>query len=311
MSDDVRLLISSDPHRFWELVRMDDPDARFAAFTLFDDLALCEIIRYGLYNGQGMIGPLALMYRALVMQLPEARRFALFLHLTELVEAEDSISVNAFLPFMLLDDSLRIVAMAVIDYVTLGPLSHNDPMSRVKDIVDMIACGSPQNEGAAFGALLHIGDPRVCQLLRPLRDSLDDEALQEAVKCQTGFVHAATAEFYLDWLEGLEGHIHDRRFGLVASGLGLLRIKRLSDDILTGERPFPKRGATLDQWLQKPMKHADYLDRIAPRLYAIERAEPPPRVMPLVLAKWGLPPRTDPSETARLDDSGETPAASF
>jgi hypothetical protein len=65
----------------------------------------------------------------------------------------------------------------VIDFASLGPLTENDPMSRVKDVVRMIESGMLENEGAAFGGLLHIGDRRVCQLLLPLRDSLDREAL--------------------------------------------------------------------------------------------------------------------------------------
>ncbi len=239
------------------------------------------------------------------MKLPEERRFTLSRHVYGMVEAGDSISVNAFLPFIFEDDSGRIVGSAVIDFVSLGPLTDNDPMSCVKRVVGMIESGSLKNEGAAFGVLLHLGDRRVCQLLRPLRDSFDREALLEVAWSQTGFVHAATVDFYLDWLEGLEGDTRDRQFGLVAAALGLLRKKRKWDDILTGERPFPTPRMTPDQWpkILKPMKFADYLDRIAPRMYAIKRAEPPPRIMPHVLAEWGLKPKTDPSETSPLDYS--------
>src|SRR5271169_6638571 len=97
----------------------------------------------------------------------------------------------------------------VIDYVSLGPLTGDDPMSRVKDIIGMIESNILENEGAAFGALLHIGDKRVCDLLIPQRDSLDRDAMNIAVKCSTGFVHSATADFYLDWLEGMEGGDQD------------------------------------------------------------------------------------------------------
>ena len=36
----------------------------------------------------------------------------------------------------------------------------------------------------------------------------------------------------------------------------------------------------------------------SPRLYALEKSEPPPRVMPVVLAEWNLRPATDPKEVA-------------
>src|SRR5262249_24540330 len=85
----------------------------------------------------------------------------------------------ALLPFIAEDNSRGVVSTAVIDYVSLAPLTNHDPMSRVKDIIDMIERGVLENEGAAFGALLHIGDERVCQLLIPLRDTLDHDALNE------------------------------------------------------------------------------------------------------------------------------------
>jgi hypothetical protein len=159
----------------------------------------------------------------------------------------------------------------------------------VKDIIGMIESNMLENEGAAFGALLHLGDKRACDLLIPLRDTLDHDAVNNAVKCATGFVHSATVNFYLDWLEGLEGTDQDGTFGLVASGLGLLKKKNQSDHAYTGHRPFPTRGATHAQWkaLQKPIPLAEYIKRIAPRMYALERTEPPPRIMPHVLTQWG------------------------
>jgi hypothetical protein len=59
--------------------------------------------------------------------------------------------------------------------------------------------------------------------------------------------------------------------------------------------------------IAKPIPFADYLERVAPRLYALERSEPPPRVMPDVLTAWGLEPRSHPSEWAELP--GRAPIA--
>jgi hypothetical protein len=78
-------------------------------------------------------------------------------------------------------------------------------------------------KGRLFGALLNIGDRRVCDLLIPWRDSLDRDAINNVVNCSTGFIHSVTANFYLDWLKGMEGTDQDRVFGIVASGLALLK----------------------------------------------------------------------------------------
>jgi hypothetical protein len=311
VSNEQKLLFQTDLNRFWEIVTNDDSEARFNALPSFDDLLLCEVVRYGVFYKQEMIGPLASFYRGPVMQVPEDRRLAVYRHVAGFVEHTSIVSTNAFLPFIAEDDAMAIVSTAVIDYVSLGLLTNGDPMSRVKDIIGMIENNALKNEGAAFGALLHIGDKRVCDLLISLRDSLDRDAMNNAVNCSTGFIHSATADFYLDWLEGLEGSDQDGVFGIVASGLGLLKKRSRIDQVCTGHRPFPTRGATPEDWKasQKPIPLAEYVQRISRRMYALERAEPPPRIMPHVLTEWGLTPLTDAAETAVLDDRLATPTA--
>jgi hypothetical protein len=311
LSDQQPLLFLADPQRFWELVTTDDQQKRLDGLGVSDDLVLCEIVRYGFYNRREMIGPLVKFYREWVMKMPEDRRFGFYGHIVGFVENTSVVSINSFLPFIAEDRSRMVVATAVIDYVSLGSLTDDDPMSRVKDIVGMIESGMLENEGAAFGALLNLGDERVCQLLAPLRDSLDLDAVNEAVKCSTGFIHAATADFYMDWLEGIEGHDQDGMFGIVASGLALLKKVSRIDQVWTGHRPFPMRGVTREQLavMNPPISLADYVKHVAPRLYALERSEPPPRIMPHVLAEWGLKPLTDPSAAAPLDDRAKVSTA--
>ena len=153
---------------------LDSAEERFDALSSnFDDVILCEIIRYGIFNDSAMIGPLAQLYVEMVLpNISEDRRWDLYRFTVDMVENLEVVSVNAFLPFIAEDDSQRIVSTAVIDYVSLGPLTDNDPMSRPKDIIGMIESGGLKNDGAAFGALLHLGDSRLCKLLWPIRNLL-------------------------------------------------------------------------------------------------------------------------------------------
>jgi hypothetical protein len=303
MSSQNQFLFQANPDRFQQILTDEDVERRVAANPTVDDLLLCEVVRYGIFNKTEMIGPLAKLYQTLKTKMSEQRRYAVYRHVFDFVE-NSPVSVNAFLPFIVHEDAGFIAATAVIDYVSLGPLTNDDPMSRVKDIVGMIENNTLKNEAAAFGALLHIGDKRVCDLLVPLRDSLDPPAVKIAVNSGTGFIHSATVEFYLDWLEGLEGTYEDGTFGIVASGLALLKKKSHLDQIATGHRLFPVSGLKSGEWKRslKPMPLSDYVPRISSRLYALERAEPPPRVMPHVLNAWGLKPLTDRTEVAVLDD---------
>jgi hypothetical protein len=317
MSDVKPLLFRDDLKRFIDILVLDDADDRAKALNANpDDIILCEILRYGILNKTAMIAPLAELYRNTVLpHYSRDRRWELSRHVAEMVLNADFVSINAMLPFIAEDDDRQIVATAIIDYVSLGPLTADDPMSRPKDIIGMLEGGVLKNDGAAFGALLHMGDARICKLLWPLRYDLSRDAVDEAIKCSTGFLYSAAVEFEIDWLEEMEGDDRDGLFGLVASGLVLQKKANRHDLVFTGQRPFPiPRDVSAEEQkrnleLAVPISVAEYTGRIAPRLYALERTEPPPRVMPHVLMAWGLKPITEASESAAVDDRRQSPAA--
>src|SRR5262245_11418648 len=95
-------------------------------------------------------------------------------------------------------------------------------MTNVRGIIDLIKDGHLAKPGAAFGGLLNLGDRRVVRLLLPLRDELERKAVNDVAKANSGVIHAAAVEFYLDWLETI-GNDNDDLFGAVASGLMLHR----------------------------------------------------------------------------------------
>jgi hypothetical protein len=232
-------LLVSDPRRFMDHVLRADPQERWDGLETLDDIALCEILRYGIYNDAATIPELKQFYSRYFLPVPVERRSQVYGHVAGMVENVDFVSFNAFLPFVVGDDDRMIVATAVIDYVSLAPVPADDPMCAVREIVRMIGGSALQNEGAAFGALLHMGDPRVCRLIWPLRDTLDIDSLKDSVNCQTPFISACTVDFYIDWLEGLVGDIGDGAFGLAAAGLASVKRKSGTSEVFTGLRPFP------------------------------------------------------------------------
>ncbi len=310
MPDPEPLLFEADLPKFMEVALIEDVGRRSDMLQAnLGDIVLCEIVRYGVLNDSAMIGPLAELYRERALAgLAEDTRWHLYRLVEQLMEAVDFVSVNALLPFIADETSPRIVASAVIDYVSLGPLTGDDPMSRPKDIVGLIESGRLRNTGAAFGGLLHLGDRRVCKLLGPVKDALTNEEVNTAINCCTNLLHAATIEFEIDWLEGMDGSVEDGLFGNVAAGLVLQKRSNTMDLVFTGSRdfPIPKNPAPEHQARSReraqPISVAEYTKQIAPRLYALERTEPPPRIMPLVLSAWGLTPITDPSEVAHVND---------
>jgi hypothetical protein len=304
MGDSLVFLFQTDPDRFKELVSTDDDNARLSPLVdSFHDLVLCEVIRYGLFNDTAMVPNLTAPFRDYVSRMPEELCATILKHSSAFVANVPAVSANALLPFITADSRRLIVSTAVIDFVSLAATPPGDPMSNVREITKLIAERRIENPGAAFGALLHVGDPRACRLLAPLRDRLSDEEANEVVQCATGFIHSATVEFYLDWLEGMDGNVRDGLFGIVASGLAQLARKKQLDEVATGERPFPVSSVEREEY-ERSMKFIPleaFVRRITNRMRDLERSEPPPRVMPSVLAFWGIEPATPPSERAQAD----------
>jgi hypothetical protein len=201
------------------------------------------------------------------------------------------VSCNAYLPFIFCETAEGIVGSATIDYASLAELNDGDPMTRVKEVIGLIERERIQNRGAAFGALLFMGDSRVTRLLVPLRDRLALDEVATAMRASTGAMSAASVEFVLDWLEGLDGDPTDGLFGTVASGLVNVRRRLKAPLVMTGLRPFPVSSVTPEEHARvaRPIGIDDFTAQIGPRLLDLERTEPEPKIMPVVFETWGIP----------------------
>jgi hypothetical protein len=275
------------------LIATADHAQRLAGYEALPDMLLGEMIRYGVLGGdRDVIFGLITLYGKFLSSAPNVAICRdVYRHVAALAE-DRVIAAAAMLPFVFSDPDRGVCATAVIDYVSMGDLTDGDPMSRVKDIVAMIAHHDPENRGAAFGGLLWLGDQRVCDLLLPLRDGLTIEEVREVVGSCSGYLHASSIEFLLDWLEQLKGDERYGRFGALAGGLGYARKTMHEPLVGTGERPFPATSVTPDQArrIRRAISIAEYTERIAPRLRELERAETEPKVMPRIMEIWGVAP---------------------
>ena len=282
-----------DGKAFADLIATADHAKRLARYEALPDMLLGEIMRYGLLGGdRDVIFGLITLYGKFLSSEPNVAICRdVYRHVAALAE-DRVIAAAALLPFVFSDPDRGVCATAVIDYVSMGDPIDGDPMSRVKDIVAMIAHHDPENRGAAFGGLLYVGDQRVCDLLLPLRDGLTFDEVREAMWCCTSFPHASSIEFLLDWLEGMDPGVEERLFPIVAAGLGRVRKCAQEPLVRTGERPFPVTGVPAEEMRRMARQVAieEYTAKIAPRLRALARRAAGAEVMPEVLEIWGLTP---------------------
>lgn len=229
MAAAVKPLLLSDPRRFMEIVQNHDDETRVRSLHTLDDMMACEALRHGIYNDPTKLPQLAEFYRRYFLEAPVERRREIYGHVAMIVEQIGGWTAGALTPFMLLDTDLGVVSTATIDYTSVGSLLGDDPMTRPSDVVMMIEKGIPENPAAVLGGLLALGDPRVCDLIRPYRNGLNAEQITAVTKCFSGFTAKCVVEFYLDWLEelvDLRDYDSEAAYGNVVAGLCRLASQR-------------------------------------------------------------------------------------
>lgn len=260
------------------------------AHDALDDEKLCQltffsIAIYGISNHQDMINPLGSLYGLFRARIDDEERLNLYRAIQDKL-LEQQISVNALLPFLLKESSFTIASSAALDYAVCRPLNDNDPMSGPQDIIDMINAGASCCRVGLFAGLLLLGDSRVNKLLWDVKSILDNSEIQQLARCRSGFLYQSTIEFYLSWLESLDGDYFDSVFGSVASGLLLSRENLMVEKVLQTERIFPVPDEGLPSVILNEYSLEEFASLIADRLIALEQNEPPPKVMPEVLRAW-------------------------
>jgi TPR repeat protein len=273
------------------------------------DALMGEIIRAGFVTDIEALDNARRKYRQACEEgLELDLRKHLFQEVTAFTQYFGDCTANTYLPIIFEEEDNGIVSTAALDYVSVGKVAEGaDPLLLVRILIEMLKSNATKNPGAAFGGLLNTGDPRVCELLWDIRSTLTEDEINQACLCHSGFIGAATVDFYLLWLEEIVHSGRDGLFGKLASGLAQIRRLVQTEAVFTGLRPFPYsslEGEELRACLQ-PMPLDEYTRNIAPRMLTLASNETGPKVMPQVLNIWGICTLSDAKGILVVDDLTE------
>ena len=252
-----------------------------------EEFVVSTLTVFGLSEDHALLEPLQGLYRQVTNRLDLDIRHSMYRNMTDKIEKNEC-NASALLPFVLVDDNAGLVSTAALDYPMFRRVTTEDPLAGVRDIIDSIEQGLVANRGAVIAGLLSLGDRRVCRLLWELKDALSPEEIDTVATVRSTFCMAGTVEFFIDWLEELEGGFEDARFGAIASGLVMARRRAQMEAVFDAERNFPDGRDVEPIELKESWTIDEYAQHIAPRLRKLADEEPPPKVMPVVLAEWGL-----------------------
>ena len=266
-------------------------------WVLMDGEELLQLLQrgltaYGATNDESMVRLLMPVYMRVMETSDTAARFEMYSAIKHQME-EGYTSINALLPFLLVDQDTAIVASATVDFAMIGRPTKADGLIWPRTIVSYLQQGMGENRGAVLGGLVSLGDRRINALLDDVKWTFTDTDVNAAVSCWGGLPSLAACAFWLTWLEELmdKGLGESAVYGACVSALSLILERTHVEYVADIERNFGYMhfgnnipSMRITGWLSV----SDVGTRFAERLYALEAREQPPKLISNILMRYGL-----------------------
>jgi hypothetical protein len=246
-------------------------------------------------RGETELHPLlAAYYPEYAKRVPADERARIFARIRNQVR-EGVLACDVLVHFLRGDPERCIAAETAFELAWLDVTEAGGGAHGADYVLRLVVERAVANPGAALGGLLALANRGVNAKLAVLRPALAlpdaDAALEQMAKCARGYVHAATVEFWLEWMEALVASLpgSQRVLDRAADALVCQREEMVERIVVDGYRivPAPRRGDLHDAGTRK-IPLGEYAASIAPRLAAIAGAAPESENVRRALAAWGL-----------------------
>jgi hypothetical protein len=271
----------------------------------FRRLVFDGIAAYGLTNDGARVPALMRLYKYSCHEItPEDRKGILSGLATEVERG--NLSVNTFMPFMLIDPDLGVASSAAILFAVEAPPMGGNPLTGPRTLIDYLEQNLPASPAGILGGAIALGDRRALDMLNDIKWKLPAPVVQDAARANTGMPTVGAFEFWLTWLEEMaeRGLGDSSQFGSAASALARLVLTSDGHPFQEVERMFGRVKVDPDAprlVLKELYTPEEMGQRYAERLYRLERSEPPPKVMSNVLPLYGLESRVPSAERAQVE----------
>jgi hypothetical protein len=200
-----------------------------------------------------------------------------------------------FAPFLLLDLGNAITTKATIDFVSTSGYANGELLA-LRELRGLFSESMLADRAAVFGALVAMGDEEVLAFLDDLLPQMTTEEVRKAACVQTPFPQHYAIQYWLSLAKKLVGSTNQedqQNFGACASALILVLEQDSVGRVIASKRNFPCHKSSQAVTIEREWSIEEYAEILAPNLYAIEAAEPAPRLFSDVLRRWGLKPQAD------------------
>jgi hypothetical protein len=266
----------------------DNPDV----WGLQSDEDLKQVIsmkcmEYGANQDAARIPNLFQLYRYGVGRLDRTERMQLMMQFSDIVERQKGLGHMGLMMFLVADDDCAIRSTAAMHLAVLFEPEHGDVLTGAKFVVNTLLNDEKdaERQGEALRGILLLGDKRLLPLLCDAWKKLSDEARLALSGAESGLISEAMIEF---WLRCLENGCSESVFGSVVAAIenmpAIARVPFVQEVqlvipvYLDSENPVKRIRKT---------SFRDYLEKIRPRLQALEAAESEPKIIPNIYENWG------------------------
>jgi hypothetical protein len=267
----------------------DDPDAWIG----LDDDELKQVlsvkfIEYGATQDGSRIAGLFALYRHAMERLDVSERREMLTEFSEMIERHEGLGHMGLMMFLAADTDPGIRSSAALSLSVLFDPEDGDELAGPRFVIHTLVNhdGGAPGQGAALGGVLLLGDKRIMPLLAEVWDELSEEAQLEMTAAKSGFVSEGMVEF---WLDRLEAGCSEAVFVSAVAAIAKMPVIAQVPYVLDMERLLPAYADGEPMKLLRRTSFANYLEKIRPRLKALEQRESKPKVIPRIFQFWKDP----------------------
>ena len=271
---------------------LDSEDWRSFEENKLADLVRAFFLCYGTAADTDFVPKLAMVYSHFIKRSTDiASRQIIADELVRLVN-RGKLQPAVFFPLIVLESAQEIVSKATIDFISCSSVINGE-LYALSELRTLFTQDSLENRGAAFGAMIAMGDPTVISFANQFKSQLTVDEVRVAARTHTQFPQHHAIRYWLDWGKELvnnESADDQGRFGACASSLILVLRHKGVDTVSDGYRNFPCHKTDTPVSIVRSWTLESYAAEIAGDLYLLERLERSPKLFSDVLREWGLAP---------------------
>ncbi|MSQ67257.1 MAG: hypothetical protein EXR83_03545 [Gammaproteobacteria bacterium] len=264
-----------------------------AGDELLNVLRHCLML-YGREVNAHDIAPLAALYGYAVPLTSADQRTQLVLELAGYVQ-DASVHAVVLLPIVVKDPVAQVVTAATIDFIAHSPWLENGASHALSELGELLKHGGIANPGAAFGALVAMGEQRFWPQQDALRVLLTPDQIAVAAQVHTALLRHGAVAYWLRWAQA-QVAVGGEVFRHLCTALALARRRDQSGQVIDTERDLPVTGNPQPLRIKQVWSLEEYAAYLAPSLRDLALREDRTAWLLEVLQAWQITPQTPASK---------------